>query len=74
MKDLLDHALEEIDDPENHCTVCGDLIQVKSGIAPEEGQEYFVHRENKEEDGYAMTEKYIHGDCLQDFLEESKQD
>lgn len=74
MKDLLDHALEEFDDPENHCTVCGDLIEVKSGVVPEERQKYFIVRENREDEGYAMTEKYIHGDCLQEYLEESEED
>jgi hypothetical protein len=74
MKDLFDHALEEFDDPENHCTVCGDLIEVKSGVVPLEGEEYYIFRENREDEGYAMIEKHIHGDCLQEYLEESEED
>ena len=74
MRDLVDDVLQKADDPENYCTVCGDLIEVESGVAPKEGQEYYIHRENREGSGYFLTEKYIHGDCLQDFLEESEQD
>lgn len=74
MKDILDDTFEEFDDPENYCTVCGDLIEVKSGLVPVEGEEYYIVRQNREDKGYVMTEKHIHGDCLQQYLEESEED
>ena len=32
MKELVEDYLEKPDDPENYCTVCGELIQVKKGL------------------------------------------
>lgn len=67
MKELVEDYLEEPDDPENYCIVCGELIQVKKGVAPKEGKKYYIVRENNPETGYIFSEKWIHGDCFDEY-------
>lgn len=69
MKELVEEMLNEPNNPENYCTVCGELIEVKKGVVPKEGEKYYIVRENRTERVFVATEKYIHGGCFDEYIE-----
>jgi hypothetical protein len=69
MEDILDDVPGESEDPEKYCAVCGKLIQVKKGVAPKEGEKYYIVRENSTESGFVFNEKWIHGGCFTEYYD-----
>lgn len=71
MDDIVEDALSKPETEEQDCYVCGEEIPLEEGVQPVEGEEYAVIRENSENKPYPLTEKWIHRDCLPQYLEQS---